>query len=290
MDYLNRLVQKWMPSERRAAVDSEPRLHGIWDTINSTLATPPASTTRLPAEFYDLKARKIVESVVVEEEYSGYKESLEYRTLGIGNLLGEVVQRMISSVQGTTQLKPSSPVTSRGSDAWSSANKPDEHGDDGLKFALAACHDSTLAAIVASLGAMEGESNTWPSYTSSLAVELFRSSRTDLEQEGGDLPRRKKQGQRSSSSPAPLVGRSIPRVLGFADADLTAPTSSHPSKDPPGNELDTSKPADYPDSYVRIRYNHRPITIPGCKINPQNHLEGDETFCTLVSNVIPRLS
>ena len=33
--------------------------------------------------------------------------------------------------------------------------------------------------------------------------------------------------------------------------------------------------------FVRIRYNDKPVTIPGCKI-PGKHLEGDESFCTLV--------
>ena len=33
--------------------------------------------------------------------------------------------------------------------------------------------------------------------------------------------------------------------------------------------------------YVRIRYNDTPITIPGCAKKPENHLPGDESFCTL---------
>lgn len=32
--------------------------------------------------------------------------------------------------------------------------------------------------------------------------------------------------------------------------------------------------------YVRLRYNDEPVTVPGCRI-PGNHLEGDESFCTL---------
>lgn len=35
--------------------------------------------------------------------------------------------------------------------------------------------------------------------------------------------------------------------------------------------------------YVRVRYNDRPVTIPGCKA-PGNHLDGDKSFCTLVSD------
>lgn len=99
MDYLNRLLQKWMPAQERVAVDSSPSLHGIWDTINTTLATAPGSVTRLPREFYDQKAHNIIEPIVVEEEYAGYKESEEYRTVGIGALLGEVVQRMQQWIQ-----------------------------------------------------------------------------------------------------------------------------------------------------------------------------------------------
>jgi acid phosphatase len=33
--------------------------------------------------------------------------------------------------------------------------------------------------------------------------------------------------------------------------------------------------------YVRIRYNDRPVTIPGCAAKAENHLPGDQTFCTL---------
>jgi acid phosphatase len=42
MDYLNKLMSKWMPeTSKRVAVDSHPRLSGIMDTINSTLAHGP---------------------------------------------------------------------------------------------------------------------------------------------------------------------------------------------------------------------------------------------------------
>jgi acid phosphatase len=41
--------------------------------------------------------------------------------------------------------------------------------------------------------------------------------------------------------------------------------------------------------YVRIRYNDEPVTVPACKL-PGNHLEGDESFCTLVSTVPAMLS
>jgi acid phosphatase len=33
--------------------------------------------------------------------------------------------------------------------------------------------------------------------------------------------------------------------------------------------------------YVRIRYNDRPMRIPGCVAKPSNHLPEDDSFCTL---------
>lgn len=33
--------------------------------------------------------------------------------------------------------------------------------------------------------------------------------------------------------------------------------------------------------FVRVRYNDRPLLIPGCAAKPENHLPGNETFCTL---------
>ena len=205
MHYLNNLLQKWMPAQQRVAVDSTPKLHGIWDTITSTLATP-GSPTRLPPEFYDSRARSIIDGIVTEEEYAGFKESAEYRTVGIGALMGEVVQRMVHH-----SLKPHIRMRDRRElEGTSTATIPSP------RIALFGCHDSTLAAILASLGALEGENNTWPSYTSSLAIELFRSD---------------------------------------------APESQR---------------------YVRIRYNGTPIIIPGCRLR-KRHLEGEESFCDLVS-------
>ena len=98
MDYLNSLIGRWMtPEGPRVAVDSHPRLSGIMDTINSTLAHGPL--TRLPPPFYDTKGREIIDSIGVEEWFSGYQESLEYRKVGIGALAGDIVARMVGSVE-----------------------------------------------------------------------------------------------------------------------------------------------------------------------------------------------
>ena len=69
MEYLSSLISKWMPEQddgsHDVAVDSHPRLSGIMDTINSTLAHGPK--TRLPSKFYDPKGRDIIDKIGVEE-------------------------------------------------------------------------------------------------------------------------------------------------------------------------------------------------------------------------------
>ena len=244
MDYLNKLLQKWMPSQQRVAVDSTPTLHGIWDTINATLATagPP---TRLPPEFYDAKARSIIDRIVTEEEYAGYKESTEYRTVGIGAMLGDAVQRMVrSSMEGESSRDSSS----RQDDVKTQDADQASSGTTGLKMALFATHDSTIAATLASLGALEGELNAWPSYTSSLAIELFQ-----------------------------------------AVVDPSPYSSSSSSKNQHTDPAETIPAHGSAGQYVRIRYNDRPITIPGCR--PQGlHLDGDESICTFVSSLSLSLS
>lgn len=65
MDYLNRIYGKYMPEGTRVAVDAKPRLSGIMDTVNSTLAHGPE--TKLPDVFYDSKALETMEKISVEE-------------------------------------------------------------------------------------------------------------------------------------------------------------------------------------------------------------------------------
>ncbi|KAL9126719.1 MAG: hypothetical protein Q9217_004264 [Psora testacea] len=181
-----------MPSQQCVAVDSSPKLHSIFDTINTTLAASEKRTL-VPVGFYDARARKFMDLILMEEEYSGYAENLEYRQLGIGHLLAEVVSRLRNDA-------------------------------DVTRFALFGCHDSTLAAPLGALGALKGENDTWPAYTSSIAIELFHERKRHQDQEG--------------------------------------------SKD------------GLSDLYVRIRYNDRPVYLPGCQ-KAGDHLRGDKGFCTL---------
>ncbi|KAF1364573.1 phosphoglycerate mutase-like protein [Lizonia empirigonia] len=168
MQYLSKLISKWMPDEAKVAVDSRPRLSGIMDTINATDAHGPE--TKLPKEFYDPKARAIIDKISVEEWFKGYTESSEYRMLGIGALLGDVTSRMTGSVEknGRDGL-----LEVGGSD-----NKPERGrgGETNIKLALSGCHDTTLAAALTSLGAFDNEK--WPPFTSHIAFELFKTRTT----------------------------------------------------------------------------------------------------------------
>jgi acid phosphatase len=274
MDYLNHLIGKWMPdTSKRVAVDSHPRLSGIMDTINSTLGHGPE--TRLPKEFYDDKGRAIVDKIGVEEWFSGYQESQEYRSLGIGGLMGDIVSRMVGSVERNGNdglLEVGGPMGTLGRGRG---------GEKEIKLALSGCHDTTLAAILASLGAFRNEK--WPPYTSHVALELFRKS--------GDArsPAPPKQSV-ENTTPVAASGDSKVRQSWFgrlfgnkdvtdAAGDVNAPLGIARKSIDKLSEAEKNKLDNY---YVRIRYNDRVMSIPGCK-QAGKHLDGDESFCTLVS-------
>ncbi|KAI0202197.1 histidine acid phosphatase [Astrocystis sublimbata] len=254
MAYLNKLWGKWMPpAAPRVAVDGSPRLSGIQDTVNATLAHGPE--TRLPNEFYDPKARAITEKIAVDEWFSGFSESQEYRMLGIGGLMGDVVGRMVGSAEHGEH------------DAGRNRVDDSKEGTP-IRFGLSGCHDTTLAAVLASLGAYEDK--RWPPFTSHIAIEMFRKSN-------------------ATSGTAPQI---------TAPSDATAPKSrtgwfaflfsspAAPGTPPPGigrkatEDMQPDEKAKLQGYYVRMRYNDAPVTLPGCRA-PGRHLEGDESFCTL---------
>lgn len=259
MDYLNLLISKWMPdSSPRVAVDSHPRLSGIMDTVSSTLAHGPE--TRLPSAFYDAKARDIIDRIGTEEWFSGYKENKEYRKLGIGALVGDIVSRMVGSAAGNGN---NGLLEVAGSGGDLRKGRGDE---SGIRFAMSGCHDTTLAAVLSSLGAFDGEK--WPPYTSHIAVELFRDESVKVHP---PLP----------AEPA------LRQSFWGASKKPTKPASTLMRK--PVQDLTADEKAKLQGYFVRLRYNDRPMTIPGCKL-PGNHLEGNETFCTLVSGAMFKTS
>ncbi|KKA27161.1 hypothetical protein TD95_000384 [Thielaviopsis punctulata] len=131
------------------------------------------------------------------------------------------------------------------------------------KIALNGCHDTTLGTMLYSLGASDGR---WPPFTSHVAIELFRAASTPA----------------AKPPPTGLLAQ-----LGLVGG------ATRPIQRTPMAELSAAQKALLDGHYVRIRYNDRPVTVPGCRAEGK-HLPGDETFCTLsafkeiVDNMTPK--
>ncbi len=295
MAYLTKLMGKWMPesSDKRVLVDSHPRLSGVMDTINATLAHGPE--TRLPKEFYDPAARAIIDKLAVEEWFSGYQENREYRMLGIGSLIGDVVERMTSKIEGAglsiNEIGGENGRLGRG-----------RGGETGIRFALSGCHDTTLAAILVSLGAFNKEK--WPPYTSHIAFELFRAKENGRGESSPDAdlltptipvstePRSETQQAAKPGFFTSFLGLRYLSPFGgesSSDSRASSPRSSPlstpsiPPKDLVARKayssLTEDQQARLENYYVRIRYNDKVMKIPACA-KPGNHYGEDESLCT----------
>ncbi|KIW05015.1 hypothetical protein, variant [Verruconis gallopava] len=261
MDYLNKLLSKWMPENSpRVAVDGKPRLSGIMDTVNATLAHGP--TTRLPKEFYDKKARQIIDKISVEEWFSGYTESQEYRKLGIGSLMGDIVTRMVGSVERN------------GGDGIMEVGGKDGNlgkgrgGEKNIRFALSGCHDTTLAGVLHSLGAFGQE--PWPPFTSHIAIELFRQKNAE--------------GSAVSQLPGDEKTAKLEMKQGWWSRWFKTPRPESISRRTL-DEMSSDERKKLEGYYVRLRYNDKVMQIPGCK-EVGKHFEGEPSFCTLVSAIV----
>jgi acid phosphatase len=262
MQYLSKRLSKYMPGEAKVAVDSHPRLSGIMDTLNATDAHGPE--TKLPKDFYDPKARAIIDKVAVEEWYAGYTESTEYRMLGIGGLMGDITLRMAGSVErngndGLLEIGGSDGKLGKG-----------RGGETDIKLALSGCHDTTLAGVLVSLGAFEGEK--WPPFTSHIAFEMFRKRNAIRTEKPSAL------AQNSGTGEKPSWWSSLFGAAKTVKEDVTAPQRIAKR---PMSELTQAQRDELKEYYVRIRYNDKVMQVPGCKAEGK-HLDGDTTFCTLV--------
>jgi acid phosphatase len=237
--YINKKIGKWMPADSPVVkVDSHPRLTGVMDTVNATLAH--GSATKLPKEFYDETLISHMDKICTEEWFAGYTMSNEYRKLGIGGLVGDIVQNLVKRTQ-----------------------------NESFKISLNGCHDTTLAATLASFGAFDVEKDNWPPYTSSISVELFKS--------------RSATGASTPTSPSGTVWPSKEKTWWyslFSSASSSTPPTSSTRK--PLAEMSATEQAGLNNHFVRLRYNDQPVTIPFCKL-PGNHRAGDESFCTLAA-------
>ena len=264
MRHLTSRISRWMPEDsKRVAVDSHPRLTGIMDTVNSTLAHGPK--TQLPPEFSDPKSLEIIDKVAVEEWFAGYKESREFRETGVGSLVGDIVARMVDNVERSNHGL----LDIRGGEFNSVA---DEAREEDIRFAMSGCHDSTLAAILSSLGAFEGEN--WPQFTSHLAIELFREEVPRTANPGDSVVR---EPSAASSTHKQSSSRLDSIFSGFRKNNGAPKRIGRKRVD----DLTHEEKEKLKGFYVRLRYNDRPMFIPGCGL-PGKHFAGDQSLCTLV--------
>jgi acid phosphatase len=108
----------------------------------------------LPPELTDPTLYKDLHDAAVAEWYNGYlgtahkvliAENETYRRLGIGSLLGDVLDRFTYATKPTAQ-----------------------------RMALYGTHDTTIAAMLATLGVFDMK---WPCFTSNITYELFKAQR-----------------------------------------------------------------------------------------------------------------
>lgn len=249
MALLQKKIGKHMPAGK-VELGGSPRLSGVLDSVNSTRAHGPA--TKLPPDFYEPDVLNALDKIVTNEWFQGYKDNQEYRMLGVGGLAGDVVTRMIKHVE------------------YSKAGASGITAGQGIKgeaghiatmrrpaiFGLSGTHDTALAGFLSSFGAFDDK---WPPYTSHIAIELFKEKETYLQ----------------------AVSKYWWKSFQHFPINIT---SQRPHQDSIGrvqsseiNDADMSRLDGY---YVRIRYNDVPVVVAGCR-KPGNHLEGDESFCTL---------
>lgn len=161
----------------------------------------------------------------------------------MGSLLGDITARMVANVEAS--------------------HNSGSQGSAVIKFGMSGCHDTTLAGTLASLGAYETQ--RWPPYTSHVALEVFRKSTAASAAKASD------NHEVLAAGPAAAPGTNPSSLAGSAIHGI----GRKPLRDLTEDELERIE-----GHYVRVRYNDEPVTIPGCKA-AGNHLEGDETFCTL---------
>jgi len=146
--------------------------------------------------------------------------------------MGDVVSRMVERTRASTS------------------------NNNDIQMALSGCHDTTLAAVLSSVGAFQGEQ--WPPYTSHIAIELFKDRTAP-----------------SAAQPAITTGSWWSSL--FPAKSMLTPEASPRTPLSNLSESDKQKLHGY---YVRLRYNDRPMKIPGCRPAGKHYVD-DESLCTL---------
>ncbi|KAK3387602.1 histidine phosphatase superfamily [Podospora didyma] len=246
MNYLSKKLGKWMPSNKALTVDSQPPLSAVMDSINATLAHGP--DTRLPDEFYDERVRKAIDHIVLSEKFGGYGVSRELRMLGTGQLMGGIVLKMVDQAEWNRRQPMS--------------QSPNAQSNAPPRLSLLGCHDTTIGRVLASLGCLDG-CEKWPPFTSHISFELFRKKRAPSPK-GDDIGGR-------------WLWKSATTSLLSSQRDAGRPCENERRV---AKQLMTQETQGLEEYFVRVVYNDRIMTIPGCRAEGK-HLDGDTSICTL---------
>ncbi|RUP52187.1 hypothetical protein BC936DRAFT_138072 [Jimgerdemannia flammicorona] len=134
---------------KEVTLDSHPSANGILDTIFAA----KVHGIPIPPEFDDAIFLDL-EEVVVKEWFHGPQQSEEMRRLGMGRLMGEIQDRIVRRAEGRTEEERKA-------------------GDDELKMAVYAGHDTSIAPMLILLDAFD---NKWPPFSSIIIFELLQDT------------------------------------------------------------------------------------------------------------------
>jgi len=140
---------------------------------------------------------------------------------------------------------------------------------------LSGCHDTTLAAVLCSLGAFNTEA--WPPFTSHIAIELLRKKGW-TNPEWTDSPGVLEKLKEKTSDQNQSWFKSLFSTTKTAIDNQVLKTEGIARR--PIEELKDNERRQLDGYYVRVRYNDEIMTVPGCK-EPGKHLDGDQSLCTL---------
>ncbi|KAI9668834.1 MAG: hypothetical protein M1831_000903 [Alyxoria varia] len=170
--YVRDLLMPWISSSIH--IDGgEIDVKALFDTVASVKALP-SPEDRLPPPFFDGNLYKILEEWSSKKEHGLFADSPQYQSLAVGPLLEEISNKLryssrtVNSVIGSGDKNCSNGVVFQ------------DGTESTARFWLNACHDTTLAAIMCSLGIMGPQTESgfyWPSFGDVLAIELFSETK-----------------------------------------------------------------------------------------------------------------
>ncbi|RUP52188.1 hypothetical protein BC936DRAFT_138072 [Jimgerdemannia flammicorona] len=125
----------------------------LFSTFPDTIFAAKVHGIPIPPEFDDAIFLDL-EEVVVKEWFHGPQQSEEMRRLGMGRLMGEIQDRIVRRAEGRTEEERKA-------------------GDDELKMAVYAGHDTSIAPMLILLDAFD---NKWPPFSSIIIFELLQDT------------------------------------------------------------------------------------------------------------------